>query len=400
MTHSSAHDRLDKFQGKRVAVLGAGQSALQTAALLHETGVDVQVIARRPEIVWEVPIAREIGLLDYIRRPPTKLCEGWGCVFLDSPDIFRLLPESVRVDKALNSLGPKGAWWLRDRVEGVFDVLTGHQLRSAEPHGSGVRLRLDGPRRSSVEADHVIAGTGFRIDLARLSFLSEEILASLVTRANCPLVNRAGESTVPGLYFAGAPAMASLGSGVRFISGTHRTSAQLAKSVARRVRREPSLAWPDIAGATPQPLTAGTGPIPVAEMALGSAAYRLAAGLCRVDNRVAEVGAEPGIEGAAARNEAQFRVGSRPVYGQGRETVLGIRTDLRNPEDRQRPVCSPHVHLVARPQLRQVEEDARTGAGVNVPDYHRWPDGARPRAAVIPAGDRGRGGHLKRAVSG
>ena len=267
MTHSSAHDRLDKFQGKRVAVIGAGQSALQTAALLHETGVDVQVIARRPEIVWEAPITQEIGLLDYIRRPPTKLCEGWGCVFLDSPDIFRLLPESVRVGKALNSLGPKGAWWLRDRVEGVFDVLTGHQLRSAEPYGSGVRLRLDGPQRSSVEADHVIAGTGFRIDLARLSFLSEEILAGLVTRANCPLVNRAGESTIPGLYFAGAPAMVSLGSGVRFISGTHRTSAQLAKSVARRVRREPSLAWPDIAGATPQPLTAGTGPIPVAEMA-------------------------------------------------------------------------------------------------------------------------------------
>ena len=65
----------------------------------------------------------------------------------------------------------------------------------------------------------------------------EEILAGLATRVNCPVVNRAGESIVPGLYFAGAHTMASLGPGVRFIAGTHYTAAQLAKSVARRARR-------------------------------------------------------------------------------------------------------------------------------------------------------------------
>src|SRR6185437_11458741 len=234
MTHSAVHDRLDQFRGRRVAVIGAGQSSLQTAALLHEAGADVQVVARRNEIIWEEQVAPEIGLLDYIMRPPSKLCEGWGCAFYDSPDAFRMLPESIRTKKALSALGPKGAWWLRDRVEGVLDVLLGHQLKSAEPHGSGVLLHLDGPERSSVTADHVIAGTGFRVDVARLEFLSEEIQAGLVKRANCPLVNRAGESTVPGLYFAGSPTMVSLGPGVRFISGTHQTAAQLARSVASR----------------------------------------------------------------------------------------------------------------------------------------------------------------------
>ncbi|HWF80091.1 MAG TPA: hypothetical protein VN695_05855, partial [Streptosporangiaceae bacterium] len=62
----------------------------------------------------------------------------------DSPDAFRLLPESFRVKKALSALGPKGAWWLRDRVEGVLEVLTGHQLRSAKPQGSGDRGRSRG----------------------------------------------------------------------------------------------------------------------------------------------------------------------------------------------------------------------------------------------------------------
>jgi len=137
MTHSSVHDRLEQFSGRRVAVIGAGQSALQTGALLLEAGAEVQVVARRHELIWEEAVAQVLRLPDYVLRPPSKLCEGWGCAFADSPDAFRLLPESVRVRKALTSFGPKGAWWLRERVEDVVDVLTGHQLRSAEPHGSG-----------------------------------------------------------------------------------------------------------------------------------------------------------------------------------------------------------------------------------------------------------------------
>ena len=96
MTHSSVHDRLDQFSGRRVAVIGAGQSALQTGALLLEAGAEVQVVARRHDL-WEEAVAPVLRLPDYILRPPSKLCEGWGCAFADSPDAFRLLPESVRV---------------------------------------------------------------------------------------------------------------------------------------------------------------------------------------------------------------------------------------------------------------------------------------------------------------
>jgi pyruvate/2-oxoglutarate dehydrogenase complex dihydrolipoamide dehydrogenase (E3) component len=258
MTHSSAHRQLDQFSGRRVAVIGGGQSALQTGALLHEAGADVQIIVRREQVVWNEPLHPEIRLRDYIMRPPAKLCEGWGCVVADSPTAFRLLPESIRVRKALTSFGPHGAWWLRDRVEGVVEVQTGHRLRSAEPQGSGVRLHLDGPKQSSIEADHVIAGTGFRIDLARLSFLSEGIQAGLVTRANLPLVNRAGESTIPGLYFAGAPTMISLGPGVRFVSGTHHTAARLARSVARRAHKGTGPTEPAVPAASPRPLAAAS----------------------------------------------------------------------------------------------------------------------------------------------
>jgi hypothetical protein len=271
ITHSAVHDRLDTFGGRRVAVIGGGQSSLQTAALLHEAGADVQVVMRGQGIVWEEMRTADLSLIGRVRRPPVQLCEGYSCVVYNSPDLFRLMPESLRAKKALSTFPPSGAWWLHDRVQGVVDVLTGHRIVGAESHGSQVRLRLDGPKQSSIEADHVIAGTGFRVDVAKVSFLSGEIQAAIKKRINCPLVNRAGESTVPGLYFAGVNTAVSLGPGVRFISGTHATVAQLARSVGRRVRRGTSPVEPLIeppvepaAADSRAPLeAAGSGPMPV-----------------------------------------------------------------------------------------------------------------------------------------
>jgi thioredoxin reductase len=244
LTHSAEHARLDNFQGRRVAVIGGGQSSLQTAALLNENGADVQIIVRKNSILWEEQIAPEIGLIDRILRPPTYLCEGWACVFYGSPDAFRLMPEGFRVNKTRTTFAPSGAWWLRKRVEGVIDMVMGHKPTSVEAHGSGVRVNLDGPKHKSIEADHVIAGTGFRIDVASLPFLSDEIKGAVKTCANFPVVNRAGESAVPGLYFAGAHTMTSLGPGVRFIAGTFHTSAQLARSVERRGKKGADLTEP------------------------------------------------------------------------------------------------------------------------------------------------------------
>jgi thioredoxin reductase len=260
MTHSAVHRELDQFQGMRVALIGGGQSSLQTAALLHEAGVDVRVIVRKDRIVWERPIKHEIGLFDRLKRPPVKLCEGWACVAHDYPEIFRRLPEGFREFKATTSFGPSGAWWLRDRVEGVLDITTGTPVLRAEPEGNGVRLHLGGAKPQTMDVDHVMAGTGFRIDVATLPFLGEEIKTSLVMRAGCPTVSRAGESSIDGLYFAGAHTMVSYGAGVRLISRTHHTAAHIARSVARRARREARPGEPDAPEGTPRSLTT-TGPL-------------------------------------------------------------------------------------------------------------------------------------------
>ena len=52
VSHCYAGRRISEFSGKRVAVIGAGQSALESAALLHEAGSDVEIIARIPALRW------------------------------------------------------------------------------------------------------------------------------------------------------------------------------------------------------------------------------------------------------------------------------------------------------------------------------------------------------------
>jgi FAD-dependent urate hydroxylase len=232
ISHTSDHRLFDGFRGRRVAVVGAGSSALETAALAHEAGAEVTLVVRNPDLpVWGT---RAVPLNPLTSLRNNKLCEGWKCPFWNAPSAFRLLPDSVRAEKARTVLGPLGAWWLKDRVEGVVDMLRVTNVRGAEPSGSGARLLLDGPSQTSLDIDHVIAGTGFRVDVARLAYLPPELQARIDTFAGYPVLTRAAESTVPGLFFVGAPAAFGLGPSMRFIAGTHNVARQLVGSVARR----------------------------------------------------------------------------------------------------------------------------------------------------------------------
>ena len=235
LSHTSDHREFDRFRDRRIAVIGAGSSALETAALLHEAGSEPHLIVRCPDSpIWGT---RALPLTPIRRLRNNKLCEGWKCPFWNSPTAFRRLPQAVRAEKARTVLGPLGAWWLRDRVEGVVDILGETHVRGVEPNGSGVRVLLEGPGRSDLEVDHVIAGTGFRIDLSLLPYLPDELRARISTFSGYPVLNRAGESTVPGLYFVGATAAFSLGPSMRFIAGTHCVARQVARSVSRRASR-------------------------------------------------------------------------------------------------------------------------------------------------------------------
>ncbi|MCD2195931.1 NAD(P)-binding domain-containing protein [Actinomycetospora endophytica] len=223
-SHTSDQADLADFSGRRVVVLGAGQSALESAALLHESGADTRIVARERRIAWNGdPLAAQRSVWRRIREPEAPLGSGWGTWFYSTqPDLFRRLPAGTRLTRARTALGPAGAYWLRPRVEGVIPTLLGHRVESAGTDGDEVRLDLRDTegRRHVLHADHVLAGTGYRIDLSRIGFLDPSLIARVDTLGGTPSVTAEYESSVPGLFFCGPAVAPSLGPVMRFAYGS------------------------------------------------------------------------------------------------------------------------------------------------------------------------------------
>ena len=234
-THSSAHRDLSVFSGQQVIVIGAGQSALESAALLHENGATVQVVARKARVAWNgQPLALDRPLLQRLREPEAGLGSGWSTWFYsEHPELFRRLPESTRIYRSRTALGPAGASWLRERVEGQFPVLTSHVLEAAEETADGAALTFrapaDAPQR--LTANHVIAATGYRPDLERLTFLAPALRKQLETVAGAPLVRRDYQTSVPGLFVTGPAVAATFGPVMRFVFGAKHAAQTIARGL-------------------------------------------------------------------------------------------------------------------------------------------------------------------------
>ncbi|MFJ6743732.1 NAD(P)-binding domain-containing protein [Streptomyces sp. NPDC091279] len=243
VTHSSHHSDLDRFRGGDVTVIGGGQAALETAALLAEQGTRVRVLARAEELSWnDVPPPWERPWWQSARSPHSGLGPGWrNWFYSERPGLYRRLPEPTRARVAATALGPAGAWWVRDRVEGSVEVLLGHEVSAARatPDG-GVRLEvLDraAARLRTLETRHVLAATGFTATRDRLALLADELRTGLATVADgSPAVGRDFESSHPGLFLAGLVTAAGFGPSMRFVHGATYTAGTLVRGVRRRLR--------------------------------------------------------------------------------------------------------------------------------------------------------------------
>jgi cation diffusion facilitator CzcD-associated flavoprotein CzcO len=51
-SHTGDHQDFRRFRGSRVLVVGGGQSALEYAALLHESGAHAEVAVRQDQLHW------------------------------------------------------------------------------------------------------------------------------------------------------------------------------------------------------------------------------------------------------------------------------------------------------------------------------------------------------------
>lgn len=240
LSHTSEHTDFSAFADRDVAVIGAGQSALESAALLAEAGARPTVLARRSPVSWAGPPAVEPHLGARLRNGPSSpLGPGWMTyASTHGPAVFRHLPDRVRLELVARILGPFGAWWLRERVQGVVPILEGHRLLGASVDGDRVALRVRSPGGAdlTLHTDHVLAGTGYRVAPDALGFLTPHLRASLAVAGGWPRLRADFSSSVPGLYFVGPLAAGSFGPLLRFVCGTSFTSPRVAAAVTARSR--------------------------------------------------------------------------------------------------------------------------------------------------------------------
>ncbi len=244
LSHSARHREVEPFRGRNVVVIGGGASALDLAGLLREAGADVQLVSRLEELKFHSqPTGKPRSQWQQIRHPQSGLGPGMRSrFFANSPGLFYYLPERLRLEAVRRSLGPSGGWFIRDKVVGKLPLHLGCTPQGAEVKDGRVHLSVqaaDGSKREIV-TEHVIAATGYKVNLERLKFLNPEIRSQLKTVSGSPVLSSTFESSMPGLYFAGVAAANSFGPVMRFAFGAGFAARTLTRALAKSVAKEPA----------------------------------------------------------------------------------------------------------------------------------------------------------------
>lgn len=239
MSHSSEHRDLAQFAGRDVTIVGCGQSALEMAAVLHERGANVRLLARADRVVWGSEPNLSRSLLRRLIYPDAGIGPGWRSVIVSElPKVFWRLPLQARHDYVARSWGPAGAWWLAERARDRFPLLTSHTIAHAVDRGGKLILAVRNREKTvRFETDHVIAATGYRVDLDRIDYLSAGLRAKIMTYDGAPILDRTLQSSITGLHFVGLTSAQSFGPVMRFVYGAKHAAgfltAHLSKNPAR-----------------------------------------------------------------------------------------------------------------------------------------------------------------------
>ena len=240
--HSSDLNNFVGLKGKRVAVIGRGQSALESAALLHEQGASVQILTRDPGLIyrpfaWRKHLFRKLTSgpllgLSYKVFPPTDLGSIWTARKMASPELFRRQSPEQQEQLLRACARPIGAYWLEPRLKAV-SVRTRVSVSRAEIAGNGLNLELSDGTKAHV--DCVVLATGYRIDLSRIRILDRSLLQRIQLRADgYPDLDTNLQTSVKGLYMAGVIGEKALGPTLRFVTGTSNAGPRLAAGIARK----------------------------------------------------------------------------------------------------------------------------------------------------------------------
>lgn len=221
-----------EFRGTCVAVIGAGQSALESAAILHEAAANVEIIAKCPQLRW-------IGMHGWLHHmgPLSKALYSSHDVgplgisrLVAAPNLVARIPLKLRDKIRTRAVRPAGSRWLPERLKNV-KVSIGRSVVSAKEVGSALELILDDATKRSV--DHVLLGTGYDVDISRYPFLPSDLLSEVHQFGGYPKLKDGFRCSVPGLYFIGATAARSFGPLLYFVAGTEFAARELTAHIVR-----------------------------------------------------------------------------------------------------------------------------------------------------------------------
>jgi hypothetical protein len=241
VTHTSEQRSFGTFRDKDVLIIGAGQSALEAAAFLQEAGARVEVLIRKSELHWlgrrQWMHGRAIGWMFYGRG---DIGPAGISLMVQHPNFFRRLPRALQQQWGARAIRAAVSHRLMPHTH---DLTIHHNRFVVEARVQGGRLHLrvnDGTDRT---VDHVILGTGYRVNIARYPFLSPAVLERLDMVDGYPRLGAGFETSLPGLHILGAPAAWSFGPLMRFVAGTEFASRALTRRIVRAGRRDLVSSW-------------------------------------------------------------------------------------------------------------------------------------------------------------
>ncbi len=196
IVHSWVTRDIQRIRDQRVLVVGAGQSAGESIAVLLANGNQVDWHTLAEPIYFSEPLNLPKPLFNLVVKAPA---------------LFHALPSAL-----LNPLlAIYSAATITPNFKPQLDNVT-HHSTLPDLHGY----------------DTIIAGTGYRYDLQALNFLPNNLKSRIRHRKHMPVVSRNFESSVPGLYFLGAITEHLYGPSMKFMIGSHYAAKRLAAALA------------------------------------------------------------------------------------------------------------------------------------------------------------------------
>lgn len=236
--HSSRIGDVRSYIGRDVCIIGAGQSALETAAILHENGARVRLLVRRNRLEWNPP-SKPRSLVARMVTPDAGVASGWKSVAVSElPRVFRwYFAPKKRHRFVAGSYGPSGSWWLRERVEERVGIQLESRVVSATAGERGdIRLRVQAPDGTSdLLTNHVVAATGYKVDIDRLEYLEPSLAQSITREVNgIPALDSGYGTSVRGLFIVGIASAPVFGPIMRFMYGAKHVAPVLAGRLGSR----------------------------------------------------------------------------------------------------------------------------------------------------------------------